>query len=106
MSKIARWSYKATARVRPFLSRNTWDGTATYGEEYSIACNWVAASEQHTDSDGREFVSRHIIYTEDLRPQYLDLIALESGNDWQEIRARTEWDMAMFSDVPDVKLVT
>ncbi|AZV95469.1 glycoprotein [Bordetella sp. J329] len=55
---------------------------------------------------GAEFVSRHIIYTEDRRPKRLDLIQFDGSDGWEEIRDRTEWDMSPFGDTPDVKLVT
>lgn len=112
LSSIARWTYINTATVRPFLGINNWGGEVTYGEEYSIACTWSAESEiqsgmgGQSGSQGEEFVSRHIIYTEDRRPKRLDLIKFDGSDGWEEIRDRTEWDMSPFGDTPDVKLVT
>lgn len=105
-SAIARWSYKATATIKPFVSMGDWGGGATYGQEYTIACNWVAETEQYRTGDGAEFVSRHVIFTEDLRPKKLDMIQFGGSDGWEEIRDRTEWDMSPFGDTPDVKLVT
>lgn len=112
MSSIARWSYKAKAIVRPFVSMDDWTGATIYGDEYEIACNWTAEAEQVREAGGQsgargvEFISKHIIYTEDPRPKYLDLIAFDGSDGWEEIRSITAWDMAMFGDVPDYKLVT
>ncbi|KAA0910681.1 hypothetical protein [Pusillimonas sp. ANT_WB101] len=112
MSKIAAWSYKNTAKVRPFVSRDDWNGTTNYGTEYEIACNWTANGEQVREMGGKagaggaEFVSKHIIYTEDARPKYLDLIMFDGSDGWEEIRAVMAWDMAMFNDTPDYKLAT
>lgn len=105
MSKIARWSYKNTATVKPFISRDGW-GEATYGEPYQIKCTWTAESEQATSPAGLAFVSAHAIFCEDTRPKYLDLVQLNGHVDWEEIKSRTEWDASMFKDVPDYKLLT
>ena len=105
MSKISRWSYRNTAKVKPFLSMNEW-GAATYGLEYEIACTWVAEATQQRDNNGAEFVGRHTIYTEDSRPNYLDMIKLAGADEWEEIRSKTSYDMAMFGDTPDFKLIT
>lgn len=105
MSKISRWSLKNTAKVKPFLSRDEW-GAATYGTEYEIACTWIAESTQARDNTGAEFVGKHTIYTEDARPKYLDMIQLAGAGEWEEIRSKTSYDMAMFNDTMDFKLVT
>ena len=112
MSSVARWSYKSTATIKPFVSLNMETGQSIYGDEFTIACNWTAESKPERESGGQsgargaEFISQHIIYTEDARPKYLDLIQLANHTDWEEIRSVTEWDMAMFKDTPDYKLVT
>ena len=112
MSSIARWSYKNKARIKPFMSLDLMSGQSVYGEEYEIACNWTAESKPERESGGlsgsrgAEFISQHIIYTEDTRPKYLDMIKLGNRDDWEEIRSVTEWDMEMFNDTPDFKLVT
>lgn len=108
MSEVARWSYQNTATIKPFLGRDDWSGTNTYGEPYTIACTWTAASEQVRDSTGAEFVAKHLMFTEDKRPKYLDLIQLNGHADWEEIRAVTEWDMSSLDepDSPDFRLAT
>lgn len=105
MSDIANWSYTNTATVRPFLERNQW-GKNSYGPEYQIACTWRAKSMQATTPAGQEFVSRHVIYCEDARPKYLDLIQLNGSTDWEEIKGHAADDMSMFGDVPDYVLTT
>lgn len=107
MSAISRWSYTNTATVRPFIEEDGENGGKLYGPEYQIACTWTAEANQVRDQRGFEFVSTYTIYTEDARPGYLDEILINSpGTPWQEIRARTEYDMSMFNDTPDYKLVT
>lgn len=108
MSKIARWSYKNTATVRPFVSEDSYANVITYGDEYVIACAWAAESKEMRDANGAEFVSRYIIWSEDSRPKHRDLIKLNTvaETDWQEIRDHMEWAMAMFNDVPDYRTVT
>jgi hypothetical protein len=132
MSSIARWSYKNTAVVVPFVSLDLVTGVTVYGAPYPIACTWIAEARQMRSMDGAEFVSSHIVFTEDERPKFLDRIALafdlpeggfDAGSfsvedfdlnafalDWggvaEEIRAKTQYDMMMFADVPDYKLVT
>lgn len=110
MSEVARWSYQNTATVRPFTGRDDWKGTNTYGEPFEIACTWTAAAEQVRESTatGAEFVAKHLIFTEDKRPKYLDLIQLNGHPGWEEIRAVTEWDMSSLDepDSPDFRLAT
>ena len=112
MSSIAAWSYKNTATIRPYVSTDTWSGEVTYGAEYEIACNWTAVDEQERGvggqggAGGAELVRKHIVYTEDVRPKVLDLILLNDQDVWEEIRDKTGWDMAMFADTMDFKLVT
>lgn len=112
MSSIARWSYKNTARVKPFVDYDQNTGETIYGAEYTIACNWTAESKVEIDRGGQsgaigqEFVSQHIIYCEDARPKYMDMIALGDSDEFEQIRSVTGWDMNMFSDSMDFKLVT
>lgn len=107
MSLISRWSYTNTATVKPFVSEDGENGGITYGTPYEIACTWTAEAKQARDDRGFEFVSAYVIYTEDARPQYRDSILInDPGAPWQEIRARTSWDMSPFNDTPDYKLVT
>lgn len=106
MSTTANWSYTNTATVRPFVSIDLMTQESVYGEEYQIACTWTAKSEQARDDNGAEFVSRHMIYTEDKRPKYLDKIQLNGSTEWEEIRSVTGWDMSPFGEEPDFLLVT
>lgn len=107
VSSIARWSYKATATVLPFISKNGQTNQNVYGAPFTILCNYTAKSEQRRDEKGQEFISQHLIYTEDNRPKYLDKITLDyAGATAQEIRSRTVWDMVMFNDTADFLLVT
>lgn len=112
MSAIARWSYQNTATVKPFVSIDLYAGKTVYGPEYEIACGWAAEAKQERETGGQsgargaEFISKHIIYTEDGRPKELDMILLNGRTDWEEIRAVTMWEMAAFNDTPDYKLVT
>jgi len=108
MSLIARWSYKNTATIRPYVEEDLESGGTTYGPEYTILCTWAAESKQMRDANGAEFVSNYIIWSEDARPKYRDLILLNTDalTDWQEIRSHMEWDMLMFDDVPDYRTVT
>lgn len=108
MSSVARWSYKNTARVRPFIDENLETGEIEYGPEFEIACTWAAESKEMRDATGAEFVSNYIIWAEDPRPKHRDLILLntETLADWQEIKSHMAWDMAMFDDTPDYRTVT
>lgn len=108
MSSIARWSYKNTATIKPFLGEDLENGGVLYGAEYEILCTWAAESKQMRDDSGAEFVSAYIIWSEDPRPKYRDQILLNTvaPTGWQEIRSHMEWDMLMFDDVPDYRTVT
>ncbi|WP_254413725.1 hypothetical protein [Vibrio furnissii] len=106
MSNTANWSYTNTAIVRPLVSFDQWTQQSIYGDEYEIACTWEAKSEQMRDSNGAEFVTKNIIYTEDSRPKHLDLIKLNGKDNFEEIRDVTEWDMSFFGETPDYKVVT
>ncbi len=52
----------------PILSVDQWKHETLYGDEYQIDCTWVAKSEQQTDADGKEFVSKYEIFTENPAP--------------------------------------
>jgi len=106
MSELSRWTYTSIVRVKPFIAMNMATGVTDYGEEFDIACCWIAESAQMRTPDGAEFVSKYLIFTEDARPKYLDMVLLPDESDWQEIRARTKWDMSMFADTPDYRLAT
>lgn len=112
MSATANWSYTNVATVRPRLKMDLKTQQTIYGDEYQIACTWEAKNETVRDAGGQsgaqgsEFISRHMIYTEDARPKYLDLIQFEGSDGWEEIRSRTNWDMSFFGEEPDFLLVT
>ena len=108
MSSVARWSYKNTARVRPFIDEDLENGGVVYGDEYVIACTWAAESKEMRDATGAEFVSNYVIWSEDSRPKHRDLILLNTvaPTDWQEVRSHMEWDASMFDDTPDYRTVT
>lgn len=106
MSETARWVYTNKAQVRPFLGIDMRTGARQYGAAYEIACTWTAESEQQRADDGAEFVSRRTIFTEDPRPKFLDLVLVEGGSEWEEVRSKTDWDMSFFGENPDYKLVT
>lgn len=107
MSSIARWSYKYTATVKPFVAYDQRTGETTFGAEYDIACGVIGATDQDRMTvGGQEMVAKHIIYTEDDRPKYLDHIKFEGSDGWEEVRHKTFWEMAAFNDVPDYKLMT
>jgi len=111
MSSLARWSYANTARVQPFLGADDFNGGATYGEEYEIACTWRAQSSRERQivaADGQEYVTSNTIFTEDPRPKYLDRIALGDSLDFEEIRKVGTFDRSPFgeADSPDFELMT
>lgn len=107
MSSIARWSYKYPATVKPFSAYDQRSGATTYGAEFDILCGVVGATDQDRVSvGGQEMLAKHVIYTEDARPKYLDLIKFDGSDGWEEIRHKTFWEMAAFNDVPDYKLMT
>lgn len=64
MSSAAAWSYTAKATVWRVVSRDDWDGGVLYALPVVIACDYGAKAEQRTDSAGREFTSRQMVYTE------------------------------------------
>lgn len=115
MSSIARWSYTNTATVYPFEGMDSFNGGASYGAPFTIACTWTGKSEQRRDANGAEFVTRDVFYTEDQRPKYRDRIAKgdTTAQQWlaakaDEIRAVTDYDMSPFGepDSPDFEIVT
>ena len=81
-------------------------GASQYGPEFSIACTWTAEAEQQRADDGAEFISRCNIFTEDPRPKFLDMIKVADSDLWEQVRAKTRWDMSFFGESSDYKLVT
>ena len=112
MSSIARWSYKNTATVKPFLSVDGMTGKKVYGTEYDIACGFIDNVRQESVGVGtgsgvvglsRDFVNK--IYTEDARPKRGDMIKT-SYSDFVEIKNRTVYEMAAFNVTDDFLLET
>lgn len=107
MSEISRWSYTNTATVTPFIRENRQTQALEYGEPYEIACTWIAEAKEYAANNGiASFISTFTFFTEDPRPKYRDLIARNGFDEAQEILLALQWDMSMFQDVPDYKLVT
>lgn len=108
MSSIANWSYTYQATVTPFLDINGVTGKPEFGDPYNIMCNVAAIEDEKRQSapNGHELVGKHVIYTEDGRPQEGDMIEFEGSNGKQKILHRTFWEMTAFDDTPDYKLVT
>ena len=64
MSAAARWANSATATVWPLLTQPDWKGPPTFGAPVTFDCDYKAEAKTMTDSRGREFTTRQIIYTE------------------------------------------
>ncbi|EPN8591858.1 hypothetical protein ACT377_002930 [Escherichia coli] len=120
MSKIARFSYKALATIYP-VTYDDWNNSKVYGQPYLIDCAWTATEGKDEDERGSETDVSYIIFTELLynlqpveRPRKGWMIApgdttafsdpLEAGAN--EISGVIEWDMSMFNDTPDYKIIT
>lgn len=107
MSSIARWTYVADAIVYPFVSKDDFSGDTIYGEPYTIKCDWIAgAAEVRKDDNGTEFVSKSLIWCEDLRPRHLDQIEMPGSYGRETIRAVKYYNMEAFGDTPDFELAT
>lgn len=105
MSLTASWSYTNTATVKPLISQDEY-GEGVYGTEYTIACTWGANGKQTAANEGREYVVKNTVYTEDPRPKYLDMIKLNGLTEWEEIREVQNFDMSFFGETPDYFLIT
>nr|DAL44998.1 MAG TPA_asm: Minor capsid protein [Caudoviricetes sp.] len=120
MSKIARFSYKALATIYP-VTRDDWNNSKVYGQPYLIDCTWTSTEGKDENERGSETDVSYVIFTELLynlqpveRPQKGWMIALgdttafsdplEAGAN--EISGVVEWDMSMFNDTPDYKIIT
>lgn len=109
MSAITRPFCNAIAIVKPYLGEDLESGGTLYGDTFEMKCTWAAESTQMRDATGAEFVSKYIIWSEDPRPKYRDMILLSTlaPTDWQEIRSHMEWDMLCLGDpAPDYRTVT
>lgn len=105
MSEIANWSYTNTATITPFIARDKY-GKSTYGEPYEIKCTWRAKAQQGVTPAGVQFITNSLIYTEDPRPKYLDMIQLNGSDKQDEIKGVGKDDMSMFAMAPDFILMT
>lgn len=112
MSSIANWTYTYPATVYPFLGIDGVTGASSYGAPYEIMCSVTAITEDErliggqSGAGGIEANAKHIIYTEDGRPQKDDLIEFVESGGRRMILDRTFWEMTAFEDTPDYKLVT
>ncbi|MDS1650675.1 hypothetical protein [Escherichia coli] len=120
MSKIARFSYKALATIYP-VTRDDWTNSDVYGEPYLIDCAWQFVDGGASNGNGYEESETIIVFTEMLHgmeqqpiPKAGDYIALgdttkennplhAGGN---KITGITTWDMSLFNDTPDYKIIT
>lgn len=108
MSSIANWSYTYQATVTPAGEIDGVTGATQLGTPYTIMCNVTAVEDEKRQAaqSGHELVGKHVIYTEDGRPQEGDMIEFVGSNGKQKILHRTFWEMTAFNDTPDYKLVT
>ena len=120
MSKIARFSYKALATIYP-VTRDDWTNSDVYGEPYLIDCSWERIDGTATDTNGNEVSNTITVFTELLhnmqpvqRPEKGWMIATgDTTNIFDPLAAGAnvitgivEWDMSMFNDTQDYKIVT
>lgn len=109
MSSVARWSYQNTATVYPFIGQDDAGGGAQYDTPYTIACTWTAGGgEMRSDAEGREFVCKSTLWTEDQRPKFRDQIEMSGSFGRETIRAIKHYDMSALGepDSPDFELAT
>ncbi|ENO7490614.1 hypothetical protein ACB453_001341 [Escherichia coli] len=120
MSKIARFSYKALATIYP-VTRDDWTNSDVYGAPYLIDCSWERTDGTATDTNGNEVSNTITVFTELLhnmqpvqRPEKGWMIATGDTTDISDplaaganvITGIVEWNMSMFNDTPDYKIVT
>lgn len=122
MSTLSDWSYTNTATVWPVTTDEF--GQPAYGTPYTLAATWADTGETQTDDNGSEFTPASTFwfeaeYTDVNLPQRGDYIAkfdqtsvmdpvVELGNDAQQIKKVTSYDMSMFgaSEIPDWEAFT
>lgn len=96
MSDVANWSYTSIIVIKPFIRNDDYYQQPVYGEPYEILGAFRAETVQARDNTGAEFLGRHTIWTEDVRPKYLDrVISLEGIEVDEEIRSVTVDDAKM-----------
>jgi hypothetical protein len=64
MSSASAWSFTSKATHWPLLSRSDWDGSRTFGAPVVFACDYTAEAQTAMGADGREFVTKQILFTE------------------------------------------
>lgn len=120
MSKIARFSYKGLATVYP-ATRDDWNNSEAYGQPYLIDCAWQLVCGGASNANGYEESETIIVFTEMLHnmeqqpvPKAGDYIAVgDTTGESNPLRAGgnkitgiTTWDMSLFNDTPDYKIIT
>lgn len=64
MSALANWSYTATATLWPRTARDGWGGRVQFAAPVSIACDYSSEARVERDVAGKEFTTRHTLWTE------------------------------------------
>ena len=64
MSASANWSFTSTATHWAQSGFDDWTGVKTWAAPVTFACDYKAAAKTMTDTNGNEFVSRQVLYTE------------------------------------------
>ena len=114
MSSLARWTYRNTATVYPYVGEDRYNGGVLYGDPYEIACTWKTGGKLmrtlggQSGAEGEEFVADMLVYTEDPRPRFRDEIVLAGDSRRMKIRRVAEFDMSPFDepDSPDFEIAT
>ena len=83
MSASANWSYTSTATHWAQAGFDDWTGVKTWAAPVAFACDYKAAAQTMTDTNGQEFVSRQVLYTErsTIQPGDMVLIGTHAGDD-------------------------
>lgn len=64
MSAVASWSYTATATLWPRTGRDGWGGATSFGPPVTFACDYASEARTERDAAGKEFTTRHTLWTE------------------------------------------
>lgn len=113
MSSSAAWSFTSKATHWPLLSRSDWDGTRTFGPPVVFACDYSAEATTAMGADGREFVTKQILFTERASINRGDfvLIGISTNADpiaagADEVRAVTRYADTFGNVADDFKVAT
>lgn len=100
------WAHTSEIRCQEPATRDEWSGTEVAGEEYTVDGTWQVseAVAPILGGDGKEFVPRHTVFTNDPKPKYLHKIKI--GDEWETVMAVQSWDRSMFGEPPTYKLET